>query len=296
MFSADSLATDTLVLRDSVSSSPMIEKKDANPNYDSILNAVDSNALMRSEFYRTGVTLPDNTIPMTERSYSIANDDWLVGGIALLFFIMATILYHSRKLVISHLKDFFSTTRQYSDENINESSSDISNAYFLTVISAVSISLVYFDYMNHEFQFNPALGIPYWILGVGFVLSMVFIYAKAWIYVLVNWVFFDSESSKKWMSGYFLLTALTAFFLFPISLVNIFFDNSFKIVTVCVILVALVYEILLFFKLLVNFKTRKYGYLLIFLYFCSVEVIPAIVLWSILSWTTDSIIVKNLLY
>ncbi|MBQ0023165.1 MAG: DUF4271 domain-containing protein [Prevotellaceae bacterium] len=266
------------------------------PNYDSIMTAVDSNVLNSSEFYKTGELMPDRDIPVAERSYAVSNDDYIVGGMAVMFFVLAAILYRSRHSVLYHIKEFFATKRQYTDENSNDNSSEANNVFMLTTISALSLSLVFFDKLADEYSFNQALGVPYWVFGIGFVLFMCFIYAKAWLYTLINWVFFDAESSKKWIAGYLLVTSLTAFILYPLSLVEIFFSDSWEIVIWGAILVAIIYEALLFYKLLTNFKIKKYGYLLIFLYFCSVELMPALILWNGLGWISDSIIVKNLLY
>lgn len=258
--------------------------------------APDSNLITTSDYYKTGVSLPDRLLPMKARTYSVANDDILVGGVAVMFFIMASIVFRSRMTIVYRIKEFFTSKRKYSDELMNENSSEATIGFILTAISAMSLSLVYFDHLADKFQFNSVLGVPYWVFAVGIVAFMLFVYAKAWFYSIVNWVFFDKESRKAWMLGYLFLTGLTSFLFFPISLVVIFYEDSFGIATQIAILVGVLYEVMLLFKLFANFKTKKYGSVLLFLYFCSVELIPALVLWNVLSWLTNSIIVKNLIY
>ena len=81
------------------------------------------------------------------------------------------------------------------------------------------------------------------------------------------------------------------------SLLFLTYSNSLReIVTASVILVVLLYEILMFYKLFANFKKKKGGYLLFFLYFCSVEMLPALVVWDVAMLFSGNIIVKNLLY
>ncbi len=266
------------------------------PDYDSILTAIDSNVVNRSEFYARGESAPDIGIPMVERTYAVCSDDYVVAGAAVIFIVIACIVWRCKRLLMHHAKDFFTSKRLFSDDTMKDNSSEVNVVLLLATISALSLSLIFFNHLAEQHPFNTVLGVPYWVFGMGFVAFMCFIYAKAWIYTLVNWVFFDRESSKKWISRYFYLTSLTAFVFFPLSMVEIFFDNSLDIVIWCAILVGIIYEILLFYRLFTNFKTKKYGYLLIFLYFCSVELMPALILWNGLSWASDSIIVKNLLY
>lgn len=256
----------------------------------------DSNVINSSEYYRLGTSAPSHGVLMSERSYSVSHDDFIIGGVAVMFFIMSAILYRSRYYFISRIKDFFASKRQYSDEHLGDSSNEGYNIFLLDSISALSISLILFDMLADMLRFNPVLGIPYWLIGAGYVALMVFVYAKAFIYSLVNWVFFDSERRKNWMRAYSLLTPLTAFIFYPLALVDLFFENSSEIVILCVIFVVFVYELLLFYKLNSNFRSGEYGFLLIFLYFCSVEVMPALVLWRILSGASDSFIVNNILF
>lgn len=266
------------------------------PDYDSILIATDSNLINRSEFYKCGENALDIGVPMVERAYAVCNDDYVVAGIVGIFLTLAIIIIKSQRLLLYHAKDFFTSKRIFSAEIVNDNSSEVNNVLLLATISALSLSLIFFNHLAEQYSFNTTLGVPYWVFGIGFVGFMCFIYAKAWLYALVNWVFFDRESRRKWISRYFFLTSATAFVFFPLSLIDIFFDNSVNIVIWSTILVSITYELLLFYRLLTNFRSKKYGYLLIFLYFCSVELMPALILWNGLSWASDSIIVKNLLY
>lgn len=263
-------------------------------DYDSILTAQDTNFINTSQYYKVGRKLPDHGIPVVERPYTVAKDDFVMGGILLMIIIIGTLLYRSKTIIVYRIKDFFSSKRTYSGQNVNENNHEANSTFLMTTISALSISVVLFDHIAWKLGYEQALGIPYWLLAAEYVLIMVFVYFKAWIYALVNWTFFDKESSNKWMAGYLLLTALTSFILLPLSLVTLLVPNSHEIVKWCYVLTLFAYEVLLFFKMFVNFRGKKYGYLLIFLYFCSVELMSAVVMSRIIQWTIDYIIVKLL--
>lgn len=265
-------------------------------DYDSILTAVDSTVVSSTSFYQQGVALPDHTVAMAKRAYTVAGDDYVVGGMVLMFFILAVVFHFGRTTMFYRLKDFFTTKRQYVEERVGDNGCEAFSVFLLIAVSALSLSLIFLDDLMETGGVAISVDVPYWLYAAGFVLCMCFVYVKLWIYMLVNWVFFDRESGKRWLLGYLLITSLTAFFFYPIALFDVFSYCSHEVVTLSAILVVFLYEMLLFYKQLTNFKVRKYGYLLIILYFCSVELLPALVLRHCTEWLIDNVIVKNLLY
>lgn len=261
-----------------------------------ILTTVDSNSVMRTGLYKTGEVVPDRDVAMSERNYAVATDEYILGGAIALFLAFAFIISHTRRVLAFRFKAFFAGDRQVFADTPSSTYISVANVFLVNCISAASISLMYFNYVAKSIHFNPALEIPYWMLLAVALAVFAFIYLKAGIYSLVNWVFFDRESTSNWMSSYLFATALTAFALLPLSMLDVFFCNTSSLVVGCAILIGILYELMLFYKLFANFKTKNYGYLLIFLYFCSVEALPALVLWNIMGWLTDNFIVKNILY
>lgn len=265
-----------------------------NKEYDSILRATPPNFINKTEYYKVGKDLPDHDIAMVERPYRAGKDDILMGCTLIIFAIISIVLYRNRDPFKFKLKDFFTSKRTYSNEKGTEGKNMAYSIFLLISIGVLSLSLMLFDHLAKTIGFSTVLGIPYWLFAGGYVIGMAFVYIKAWIYVIVNWTFFDSESGTKWMEGYLTLTALTSFLIFPISLLSILTNEYETFVTWTLIFTFILYELMLFFKLFVNFETKKYGYLLIILYFCSVELIPTIVMSRILVWGIDNYIDKIL--
>ena len=265
-------------------------------NYDSILTAVDSNAINSSAYFAVGDTLPARDIAMAPCSYLVATDDYVQWGLLTMFGVMAIVMYRFRTSMFHLLKGFFATERKFSEHGINDKALWAVSVFALISITALSLSLTVFDGLTLRYQFSEVLGIPYWLLSVFYALFMLYVYGKACIYAVVNWTFFDKETSASWMSGYMLLTALTAFLVYPISLLQLFSTISQEFAISCYLFIVVLYEMLLVFKLFVNFRIKKYGILLIFLYFCSVELIPALVLWHIMGRASDVFIEANVLY
>lgn len=265
-------------------------------NYDSILTAIDSSVIHRTEFYREGVALPDSTVPMDERLYSVGEDSGVVIAMMVAGWVLAVVMYYFRVVFRHRLKDFFTAKRLYVEESVGDNGGEAASVFLLMVTSAFCLSMIFFNGIVEQCGTIPVVDIPYWLYAVGTLVCLCFIYLKAGIYSVVNWVFFDQESASRWMQGYFILTAFTAYFFYPIALIDTYSLSWGKVATGSVILVVIIYELLLFYKLLVNFKAKKNGYLMIFLYFCSVEMLPALVMWHLATLFNGNIIVKNLLY
>ena len=265
-------------------------------NYDSILTAIDSSVIHRTEFYKEGVTLPDSTVPMDERVYAVCEDGYVVAAMMLAGLILAVVLYYFRVAFRHRLKDFFTAKRLYVEECVGDNGGEAASIFFLILTSAFCLSMIFFNGIVEQCGIVPVVDIPYWLYAVGTLVCLCFVYLKVGLYSVVNWVFFNQESASRWMQGYMFLTAFTAYLFYPIALIDTYSPSWGKVATASVILVVFIYEIFLFYKLFVNFKAKKSGYLLIFLYFCSVEMLPALVMWHLATLFNGNIIVKNLLY
>ncbi|MBO7581309.1 MAG: DUF4271 domain-containing protein [Bacteroidaceae bacterium] len=265
-------------------------------NEKNIWLASDSDVIRQTELYKQGLLLPDRTVPMEQRDYVLGKDDYIVAGMMVMFFFLAFVLYNSKNVLLNRLKDFFTTKRTYVEGNVMESSGEMVNVFLLTSVSTLCFSLLFVEGLIAKSSYISQIGFPYWLYAAGWLVLQVFIYTKSCLYSIVNWTFFSREPSRKWMSGYLLMTSLTAFLFYPLALLNVFAHLSHEIVIWSAILVVILYELLLFYKLIANFKVKKYGYMLIFLYFCSVELLPTLVFGHLAVWYSDNYIVKNILY
>lgn len=269
---------------------------DSIAQYNDITILPDSNVITSTEYYQRGVTLSAHTEAMKEQAYMLCNDNFIVGGIAVLFFVLVLVIFYQRSAFTHRFKEFFSNKRLYIEEGGNENSGGALSAFLMISISALCLTTLFFNDMASLHSFDSNLGIPYWIFAVGYIACLFVIYVKAMLYGIVNWIFSTREENKRWMNGYFFLTSLTALPFYPLTLMYLFYPNSQNVVTACVIFIVILYELLLLYKLFVNFKAKIHGYMLLFLYFCSVELMPVIVIWRTFDWINNFFIVKNLIY
>ncbi len=262
--------------------------------YETMLTESLISDMEKTALYTKGKTLPDRDVPCAPQPYSLRNDTAISLTLILMFAAISTIIYRSGHHMMGKTKAFFKARRQYtSTDESNPNSSEARNNTMLIIVSSLSLSIILFEQLAGKADwllYDTTK--PYLLLlaeTIGLLLITTF---KATLYSIVNWVFFSKEQSRNWMLSYIQLNALTAFILYPFSLISVLVGLTHIQVAFCSIFFFLIYEMLLLYRLLINFKTKKYGTLLIFLYFCTVEIISSLVLWLLLNDTGDGFIIK----
>lgn len=265
------------------------------PNYDSILVAQDSNIINTSEFFAVGKGLPDRSVAMESIPYSAATDDFVSYVFVAMFIALSLILYNSKEMIAFRFRNFFTTKRVYSIENVNDNQREVFRILVATTVGAFSLGVILYHCLSLHITFPSYLEKPHWVLGISGGLFLLLLYVRALVYTLVNWVFFDNESQHRWNVGYFLLVSLTSYAFYVLAVAAVYLHLHVVTVTICLCFVVLLYEMLHIYKLFANFKFKSYGVLLIFLYFCTVEMLPMMLLWRLIDWVFNSSFVNNLL-
>ena len=219
------------------------------------------------------------------RTHSESFSSWTAVSLVVLTVMVFIIVYRQRQYVAYRLRDFFSRDELFTFSRPQA----VSNNYFamvsLLLLSCCSLGLI----VSGLVSYYPSVGLLAGN-GSGFKLglhvvwwSLLFFVLKGVVYGLINWVFFRHEQNVRWVSSYFFLTGVFSFLLYPFALIELYAGLSRKLLTVILLFLFISYEILLFYKLIVNFRAKRYGYLLIFLYFCAVELLPALFVWQKIS-------------
>ena len=232
---------------------------------------------------------------MLERPYIVAGDSVFILLLLFALALLSVIVYQSRRQIVHNQRQFFKRERRYAERGVVTKNFWLNTA-ILIFISAFTISLSVFNGLVRRSGFSPTLPVPYWVLIVLILLFSGFIYLKLYLYNVVNWTFFDLESSQHWTTSFLFITSLSSFPCYAIILLELYSNISPQVVLFCYAILIFFYEILLIFKLFINFQIKKYGVFLIFLYLCSVELVPNILLWRFLQWASDVFIEANVLY
>lgn len=231
------------------------------------------------------------------RVQRLGDNDVVIGLFVLMFCVLAYVIGSSRHLLAHRLSDFFSSRRTYASSDTEVNRSEAGNTVMMTIVACLSLAMVFCNRIilggaEGMFDSHTAIGTFHSLgvydefgtfdvmalLAVAFGTVLVFLLLKCMVYMVVNWVFFRRAENTKWMSSFFLLCSLSAFLVYPVSLLDVYSEFESSVVTFCLFAVLFLYELCLFYRLFVNFGAKKEEVLLIFLYFCSVEIMPLLVL------------------
>ncbi len=208
------------------------------------------------------------------------NDDWIITCLMFLcFFLLYYALNRKRKYLYQHLKRFFIHKKR---SNLFDDPIEPSQLSSLTLIGTTCIlgGICLYDYF---LETNSALFvcIPHHWLLIFYILSIIILVIGKWsLYSFTNKIFFDKERNDSWTTSYFDLIIATGFVLFPTILLIVFFNLPFLPSQTLVLATLLITKLLLFYKCIRNFFNHFHGILHLILYFCTLEIVPDLLLWK----------------
>ena len=247
------------------------------PDYDSILTHTPLSPLQQTTEYTSGQQLPDSDVAGLLRVGTQATDQWVVLGLVVMVVALCLVLASHVDYIAYRIKDFFSTERKFSNVPQQTTVSEVTTLVMTTLVGCLSLSLIGYDRLKDVIPFAHDLPDLHWLYLVLAAVPLAWIFCKVVIYMLVNWVFFDHNHNRKWMESYYFLTALFLGLMLPMAIVTLFTDIDRIVVANCLLTLLILYEILLFYKQITHFPAKMYGKVLIFLYFCTAEILPILI-------------------
>ena len=122
---------------------------------------------------------------------------------------------------------------------------------------------------------------PWLTIGIYAGILALYVAAKQMLYHFVHSVFFSEAQQRQWREHYTFLFTAESLLLFPLLLLFVFLQMDLKTVAISAIIVLLFVKITLLFKCFSTFFVKTYGFLPLFVYLCTLEAAPAVVLWKI---------------
>lgn len=223
--------------------------------------------------------------------YQLRNDFAVTGIVFLCFFLAVYALKNGKKYLYQHIKSFF---RHKERAGLFDDTSNFNIRYTLNLgsISCISAGLFVYDFFSKTEPFLFQIVSHYVILFIYIFCVLLTVTGKALLYQFINWVFFDKERNKAWISAYFDLLSGISLVLFPLSLLVVYFNLDFHFSKTFVLTAVISFKILLFYKCIRNFFNHFHGILHLILYFCTLEIIPLLFLWKGLIYINNILILK----
>lgn len=224
--------------------------------------------------------------------YSLQMDDAIVLILFACFFSSAYVLSRSRKFLWQLGQDFI-LHRERVSLFADTAGGDMRSSVVLLLQLCVLMGVTCFCFFVNM-QDVKLLRISPWSLCAIYMLLSALYFVFKWVfYVLVGSVFFDKNRVSIWLSSYSTLLYYLSFLLFPFLLMLVFLnmDLQWALTLGCILL--LFAKLLMFYKGIKLFCDKLYGSLLLFLYFCALEIVPVFVLYRGLMELNGSLIIKN---
>lgn len=223
--------------------------------------------------------------------YSPRMDDAVAAILLGCFFLSAYVLSRSRKFLLQLVKDFL-LHRERTSIFATSTAADMRYLLLLILQTCVLSGVFFFDYFN---DIRPDLVIhipPFLLLSIYIGICLTYLFVKWLVYSFLGWIFFDGSRVSLWLESYSTLLYYLGLALFPFVLFIVYFDLPLQI-TVIVGLILLVFtKILMLYKWIKLFCNNLYGYFLLILYFCALEIVPCIMLYVGMVQLNDYLIIK----
>ena len=218
--------------------------------------------------------------------YTVHSDN-LLTGLLLFCLIMVVVTFSSVKdFLVRQAKSFFYFSHDVASE-MSETAVELRFQFFLVLLSCLLCSLLFYFYTLYFIGESFILRSPYYLILIYWGIFIAYYVLKVLLYSVTNLVLFDSKRNKQWMRSFLFIVSSEGVLMFPIMMMKGYFDISMFSASVYVAVVLIIIKILTIYKCYNIFFKRNVVKLQIILYFCALEIVPFVFLWSVLNATAN---------
>lgn len=216
-------------------------------------------------------------------------DDAVVSGVLLFSaFLVVFLAAGSWRYFALAFKDFF-YVRERENLFAERDDTEMRGRWLMVGLFHVLSGIFLFQYLFpvELFASSPAfmrLSILLCVACVALGYSVFFFFFR-----FVNYLFFDVGKNKRWTDSFLLLTMLSAFLMVPLLLLSVFANLAPSVCFVSVLIIALIAQFLLFYRTFCVFFRGFLGLVHLILYFCTLEFLPAMMMWRGMLWVSTQL-------
>jgi hypothetical protein len=207
--------------------------------------------------------------------YTIRGDNMFTSLLLVSFIVLVTSLSSARHFVLQQLKGFFFQTSNR--RNATQTGGELRLQLFLVGLACLLLSISTFILAN-DYVAQTYLLESYQLVALFFGCYVAYFSLKALLYEMVNNVFFSQADTSLWRQSSLFIFAMEGVLLFPIVLTQVYFDLSFENAAYYYGFVVILTKMLSIYKCWSIFFRQNRNYLQIFLYFCTLEIVPLLIL------------------
>ncbi len=233
-----------------------------------------------NKYFHPEKGLPQNGIMGDPIPYLMRNDNTITALLLGCFIVAILAFSFTKGFLFRQVKHFFYTPRSVAE--MTETSLEMRLQIFLVAQTALLLGMLYYVYSvwdeGDRFLSDNILT----TIGIFTGITAAYFVVKDVLYKIVNWVFFTRKQNERWNKTWLFLTASEGVLLFPFVLLIVYFNLPLATGLLCVGGVLILTKILAFYKCFVIFFTKTSISMQIILYFCTLELMPALTLWGVL--------------
>lgn len=213
--------------------------------------------------------------------YSIRNDNTITSLLILCFIFTAIVISKSRGFMARQLKYLFREPKA-PGAGISETSDEYRFQLLLVIQTNIILSIISFLYVQECVADTFILPSRHYLMAIFFAIFTIFFFIKTLLYTIVNRVFFSKSRNTHWLKFLYFVTGAGGLLLYPLVLLQSYFDIPIRNAVIYLAFVVMSVKILLLYKAFVIFFKQKVGFMQIFLYFCTLEIMPELSLWGVM--------------
>ncbi len=221
--------------------------------------------------------------------YTVRGDNFFTSVLLGTFVLLLLAYAYIRRFVVRQVRDLFYTHRSENTSSFSETSGELRFQFVLLLLTCLLVAIIYYFYTINYVTQTFVLESDYQFIGIVFSVFLVFLLLRFLAYTVVNSVFFDGKKNIQWLRTLIFLTVVEGVALYPIVLLQVYFDLSLKNVVYYLIFVVILVKIIAFYKCFVIFFRQNGFYLQIILYFCALEIFPFLTLWGTLELIVEEL-------
>lgn len=222
--------------------------------------------------------------------YLMGADEWVTAILLLCFLITSYALSHGRNQLFQSIRKLFSN-RGINHIFHRQVGVDYSCLMLLNLqaclLVAVMVLKCSIDAPGSDLAVRlTSLDAPLFLGGCSG-LFLLYLVVKRFSYKLVNWVFFDRIKNNLWIEAYFFVVSIFGMLMLPVTLLVVYGDLPFYVNVIIPAFLFFLMNLFFIYKCFSIFFSQLHGSFYLFLYFCTLEVLPFLVVWKGIEMVSD---------
>ena len=212
--------------------------------------------------------MPGDPVP-----YTLRNDHIITSVLLGMLLVTLVLLANHRDFFLRQLKGLFGLSHK-DEEFMPETGSEYRCQFFLVAQTSMLLGILQFFFTQKFIGDTFILRSDYMVVGVFFAMTLAYFLLRSVFYTAANSVFFSVRQNAIWQKAQLFIAAMEGLLIFPLVLLQVYFDLSAQNVILNFAIALLIVKILTFYKSKVIFFKGISGFLQNILYFCALEIVP----------------------